>query len=37
MLNSNQLHSFADNLWAQILVVAVAGTALIALAAHYIW
>jgi hypothetical protein len=37
MLNSNQLHSFAENLWAQVGLVTVAGIALVALAAHYIW
>jgi hypothetical protein len=37
MLNSNQLHNLADNLWAQMGLAAVAAIALVALAAHYIW
>lgn len=37
MQNTNQLHSFADNIWAQMGVVIVAAVGLIALAAHYIW
>ncbi len=37
MLNSNQLHSFADNIWMQMGVVVVAAVGLIAVAAHYIW
>jgi hypothetical protein len=35
--SDNKGHGFADNMWAQMGLLAVVAVVLIALAAHYLW